>query len=317
MIAELPSRAHPRGYSRRPLSPRPRRAGQGQHAQAPRPLARVLVSEDDDAIRELYARLLADHGFAVLEAPRGDAALTLELARRARPHLLISDLNKPGGLDGLALRAALRAGRRTARLPVLLISAVDLGRRAPLGPLDDQLPKPFGPEDLIERAAALLPLTPADHDALAARALARRSFAPRHPLTGLHGLHGLAERLPARTAAPGWAAAALRLVGRRALLRAYSRPQLDLLAGRLGDLVRAAAGGLLAGHLGLDGQIGLVGPAPAIEAALADIQAGFAPLAARLGRFGRDLPALALAVRRAGPELGPRPSLLDLRRALR
>jgi CheY-like chemotaxis protein len=278
----------------------------------------VLISDDDQGIRELYARLLADHGFEVLAAPRGDAALTLDLAYRARPHLLISDLNKPGGRDGLALRAALRADRRSARLPVLLVSAVELDRRAAtLGPLDDYLPKPFGYEDLIERVAALLPLTPAEHDALAARVLARRSFAPIHPVTGLHGLHGLADRLPIYTAAPGWSAVALRLAGRRALLRAYSRPQLDLLLGRLGDLVRAAAAGLLAGHLGLDGQIGLVGPAPALERATAQIEAGFAPLAARLGRASHDLPTPALSVRRAGPALAPRPTPLDLRRALR
>lgn len=317
MIVELPPCTSTRSYARRLAPSGGQRTLPGQFIRGVRPLARILISEDDQGIRELYARLLTDHGFEVVAAPRGDAGRTIDLALRLRPHLLITDVNKPGGLDGLALRAALRADERSAHLPVLIVSAVELGpRAAALGPRDDHLLKPFGFEVLLERAAALLPLSPAEHDDLAARAIARRGFAPHHPATGLLSVHGLAAALPAYTAAPGWAAAAVGLADQPALLHAYGRPRLDLLLGRLGDMVRAA-GAPLAGHLGLDGQIALVGPASALDTALARVTQAFARLAARLGRAAPALPQPALAVRRIGPGAGVGLDLIALRRALR
>ncbi|NTU85641.1 MAG: response regulator, partial [Chloroflexales bacterium] len=137
-----------------------------------RPLARVLVSDDDPAIRTLYGAILADHGFEYIGAPAGDGRATLELARRARPQLLVTDVNKPG-LDGHALRATLRASSATAHIPILMVSAIDPGsdpRRTQPGPLDDYLIKPFLTEALVYRAAALLPLDDAAHDRLVERA---------------------------------------------------------------------------------------------------------------------------------------------------
>jgi CheY-like chemotaxis protein len=286
-------------------------------ATAPRPLARILVSDDDPSIRAIYGALLAEHGFEYLGAPTGDGRATLELARRGRPHLLITDVNKPG-LDGFALRAALRAEPATARLPILMISAMDPWGGARPGPLDDYLVKPFLTEALIYRVAALLPLDPGAHDRLAARAQRLPCYEQAHPLTGLPCLHCLADALPAATAEPGWAAIGVRLTPLVALVRAMGRAEAEGLFARLGAIVARTAGrALLLGHTGFDGQIALVGPAERVAAAGEAIAASFEPLLRRARQAAPGPPAPRLVLRRAGDDAGLRLGLAELRAALR
>lgn len=289
-------------------------------AASPRPLARILVSDDDPAIRAIYGALLTEHGFEFLGAPTGDGRATLELARRARPHLLITDVNKPG-LDGHALRAALRADPATARVPILMVSAMDprADARGPRpGPLDDYLVKPFLSEALLYRAVALLPLGPAAHDALSARALRLFCYEQAHPVTGLPCLHAFARDLPAATAAPGWAAVGVTLAPYAALVRAAGRAEAEALLARLGAIVaRAARGGLLVGHPGLDAQVAVVGPAPRVAAAAEVVEAAFAAVSRRAGAAAPHLPAPRLLLRRADDAAGLALGLPALRAALR
>ncbi len=81
----------------------------------PRP--RVLVADDDPALRDLVAQALEDDGFAVRRARDGVEALAA--AERDPPDLVISDVQMPR-LDGLELAARLAA----RGVPVLLLSAV-------------------------------------------------------------------------------------------------------------------------------------------------------------------------------------------------
>lgn len=55
---------------------------------------RVLVVDDEAALRGLYAAELAERGYIVLEAANGTEAL--ELARMHRPHVVLTDLHMPG-----------------------------------------------------------------------------------------------------------------------------------------------------------------------------------------------------------------------------
>ncbi len=79
---------------------------------------RVLVVDDDPAIRELVATLLADEGWAVRAA--ADGLVALAAAEAWRPDLIVSDVAMPR-LDGLGLLERLR--QRGDRTPLVLISA--------------------------------------------------------------------------------------------------------------------------------------------------------------------------------------------------
>jgi two-component system response regulator MprA len=115
---------------------------------------RVLVVDDDRAIRESLARALELDGYEVSLAPDGASALAT--IRADRPDMAIVDLMMPN-VDGLTLCRVLRAERD--RLPVLMLTArvETTDRVAGLDAgADDYLPKPFDLAELLARVRALL-----------------------------------------------------------------------------------------------------------------------------------------------------------------
>jgi len=112
--------------------------------------ARVLVADDNADMRDYLARLLGQH-WQVLFAANGIDAL--DIARRERPDVIVSDVMMPG-LDGFGLIARLRADPALAETPVLLVSA-RAGEEARIEGLeagaDDYLVKPFGARELLTR----------------------------------------------------------------------------------------------------------------------------------------------------------------------
>lgn len=109
----------------------------------------VLLVEDDQDGRRLYAEWLTEAGFHVEEAHNGLQAL--ERAFDSRPHVVVTDLNIPG-IDGFELTRRLKHDARTRDVPVLAVTGYaafasdpDRARRAGC---DVVLPKPCSPEDL-------------------------------------------------------------------------------------------------------------------------------------------------------------------------
>jgi phosphate regulon transcriptional regulator PhoB len=117
---------------------------------------RILVVEDEEDIRKLVCYNLEQEGFTLLEAADGEQALAL--ARKRQPHLVILDLMLPG-MNGLEVCRVLRADERTAKLPVLMLTArateVDKVLGLEMG-ADDYVTKPFSPRELVARVKALL-----------------------------------------------------------------------------------------------------------------------------------------------------------------
>ncbi len=115
---------------------------------------RILVVDDEHAVRDALRRALRLGGYDVQIAPGAEAALGL--VRDARPHAIVLDVLMPG-MDGLELCRRLRAGGD--RTPVLMLTARDaIGDRV-LGldaGADDYLVKPFALEELQARLRALL-----------------------------------------------------------------------------------------------------------------------------------------------------------------
>ncbi len=116
----------------------------------------ILVVEDEADIRNLGRYNLEQEGFAPLDAADGEQALSL--ARKLRPHLVILDLMLPG-MNGLEVCRVLRSDERTAKLPVLMLTArateVDKVLGLEMG-ADDYVTKPFSPRELVARVKALL-----------------------------------------------------------------------------------------------------------------------------------------------------------------
>ncbi len=116
--------------------------------------ATILVVDDDDRLRALLSRYLAENGFRVTTA--ASAAEAREKLRFLQPELMVLDVMMPGE-SGLELTESLR--RDNADVPVLLLTA----RGAPEDRIagfeagaDDYLPKPFDPKELLLRIRARL-----------------------------------------------------------------------------------------------------------------------------------------------------------------
>ncbi|WP_035796196.1 response regulator transcription factor [Kitasatospora mediocidica] len=115
---------------------------------------RVLVVDDDAAIRRSLERGLRLSGFAVRSADGGRAAL--ELVATEPPDVLVLDVSMPD-LSGTEVCRQLRA--QGVDTPVLMLSALDelADRVAGLqAGADDYLVKPFALEELVLRLHALL-----------------------------------------------------------------------------------------------------------------------------------------------------------------
>ena len=116
----------------------------------------VLVVEDDMDIRELVEMRLVSAGYDVLAEADGDAGLATAL--QELPDLVVLDWMMPG-LTGIQVCRAMREDPRTARTPVLLLTARaqedDVVRGLAAG-ADDYLVKPFHGRELTSRVASLL-----------------------------------------------------------------------------------------------------------------------------------------------------------------
>lgn len=124
--------------------------------------ARILVVEDDNALREALVDTLELAGAEVVEADSGEAALAL--LPEIYVDMVVSDVNM-GGMDGLELLSHLR--RQYPQLPVLLITAfgsIAKSVEAMRGGAVDYLVKPFKPQVLVETVARFVGGGPVDRD---------------------------------------------------------------------------------------------------------------------------------------------------------
>ena len=143
---------------------------------------RILVVDDEPDITALVAYHLARAGYRVSTAGNGQDAI--KAARDERPDIVVLDLMLPG-VSGYEVLRELRQRRETADVGVILLTArreeADRVKGLTLG-ADDYLTKPFSPQELTLRVAALL-------RRLAAPAVSAGSSLVEGPLTIDRGAH--------------------------------------------------------------------------------------------------------------------------------
>ena len=116
----------------------------------------ILVVDDEKDLVDLVRFNLEKAGFDVIAASDGRSGLAI--AFRHKPDLIVLDWMMPG-TDGLEVCRQLRADARTARIPVIMLTAkaeeADRVVGLELG-ADDYVTKPFSPRELSARVKALL-----------------------------------------------------------------------------------------------------------------------------------------------------------------
>jgi phosphate regulon transcriptional regulator PhoB len=116
----------------------------------------ILVVEDERDIRELICHHLKKEGFRPLATADGETAYA-EVQKRL-PDAILLDLMLPG-MQGLELCRILRGKDRSARVPILILTAkeeeIDKLVGFEMG-ADDYITKPFSPRELIARLRAVL-----------------------------------------------------------------------------------------------------------------------------------------------------------------
>ena len=144
-------------------------------------MRRVLVVDDEPSIRTVLRGYLEADGFAVVEAPDGEAALAA--LRAGPPDLVLLDVMLPG-VDGLEV---LRQLRTFSDVYVILVTAKteEIDKLVGLGVgADDYVTKPFSPREVTARVKAVL----------------RRDRGSRVAEESVHRFAGLSVDLPGREA---------------------------------------------------------------------------------------------------------------------
>lgn len=120
-------------------------------------MAMVIVVEDSAPDRELMASLLKYAGHAVIVC--ADGPVGLDMIKRVKPDLVITDLITPG-LDGYELARAVRADPATTATPIILQTAhyleSEVRRIAAQIGIQEVVIKPFEPQDFLDVVAKTL-----------------------------------------------------------------------------------------------------------------------------------------------------------------
>ena len=118
-------------------------------------MKRILLVEDEAAIREFVVINLKKAGFDVTEADSGEAALRIFAEQEGAFHVALLDIMMPG-IDGLAVCREIR--RSNSRIGIIMLTAKtqEADKIAGLSQgADDYVTKPFSPSELVARVESL------------------------------------------------------------------------------------------------------------------------------------------------------------------
>ncbi len=117
---------------------------------------KILIADDEDALRLLAHETLEDEPADILEATDGEEAL--EIARREHPLLILLDVAMPG-LTGFEVCEKLKADPSTRDIIIVMLTAHGQNKdreRAERSGADHFMTKPFSPVQLLRLVAQIL-----------------------------------------------------------------------------------------------------------------------------------------------------------------
>ena len=119
-------------------------------------MKKILVAEDEQAIREFVVINLKRAGYDTLEAGSGDEALQIYERENGNIDVALLDIMMPGEVDGLAVCRRLR--EKSGSIGIILLTArtqeMDKVSGLMMG-ADDYVTKPFSPSELVARVDAV------------------------------------------------------------------------------------------------------------------------------------------------------------------
>ena len=119
-------------------------------------MSKIMVVEDDAALREIYSIRITAEGYDVVSAGDGEEALAV--AVREKPDLILLDVMIPK-LDGISVCKKIRYALNISNIPILMISAKDTESDKIVGlemGADDYITKPFQIREVMARIKANL-----------------------------------------------------------------------------------------------------------------------------------------------------------------
>jgi len=137
---------------------------------------KILVADDHDLSRQMVADVIGTMGHEVVLAEDGPSALLS--ARVQMPDLLVLDVEMPG-LTGFEVCRLLRAEEATAKIPIIMLTALTAAEDRVYGldiGADDYLTKPFNPRELIARIEKRLRAKSESDELRGRQATIRRTF---------------------------------------------------------------------------------------------------------------------------------------------
>jgi two-component system phosphate regulon response regulator PhoB len=118
--------------------------------------AKILIIEDEIAVREMLTFTLKNNGFETFEAGNSEEALNIVLKNNI--NLILLDWMLPGKA-GIDIARSLRSSIETKELPIIMLTAKSEESDKIMGlesGADDYVTKPFSPKELLARIKALL-----------------------------------------------------------------------------------------------------------------------------------------------------------------
>lgn len=116
----------------------------------------VLVIDDQPDFVQIISQQLEHWGYRVLTAPDGPQGLAV--AVESQPDLILLDILMPK-MKGREVCAHLKANRKTMKVPVIFLSALEMAEHIKAGlalGAEDYVVKPYQPEDLRKRIETCL-----------------------------------------------------------------------------------------------------------------------------------------------------------------
>ncbi len=259
---------------------------------------KILCVDDEEAIRKLCTVYLAKRGYRVEAVANGVEALTL-IESKGPPDLVVTDVNMPL-MNGLELVKRLREDRRTARTPIIVLSAAKQEQDILAGysqGADDYIGKPIELAVLAAKIETILRQTRTVADVISAPRKLGTIISFAHGKGGV-GATTLAANVAAALAADGKSVALLDLnlqFGTAAMFFDL-RPKTTIVEFARGDVTRVTEDDFnqyLADHM--SGVRILAAPPSPEEADLVSV--GAVQQAIDLARGGRDAVVLDLAAK--------------------